>query len=406
MKSFAATLAFLLLTGAPASHLKYQRPVQLSSTATQQYFVIDDTIWTHARSDLADLRLYADQTEIAYALVTEKGSLQQERTPVRILQQSTVAGKTQFLIDMSGVAEYDHIDLNLTTENFVAHARVQGEDDLHAKNWATLGDGILYDLSRENLGSNHTLRLTRSTYKFLRVSLDGPIKPEEVQGAISEGKEEEPAHWRNLDGKVRQEQKDKDTIFTFEIPDNIPVERVAFDIDPAQPNFWRKVEIQTDKDRWLGSGEIKRVHLVRAGQKIDSEEHEVNFSGYPDTTRSKAIKVIIHNGDDPPLKLTAARLQQLERRLYFDNPGFVQLMLYYGDRKVEVPVYDYAKLFQRDKAAAAAQLGDESTNPAYTEYADDRPWSERHPVVLWIAILAAVLILATLAVRSMRTATA
>jgi hypothetical protein len=85
-------------------------------------------------------------------------------------------------------------------------------------------------------------------------------------------------------------------------------------------------------------------------------------------------------------------------------PG--QLTLYYGDEKLSPPVYDYAKLFQQDKAAALADLRPEAANARYTERSDDRPWSERHPVVLWFAIIAAVLGLTAIAVRSVRTATA
>jgi hypothetical protein len=50
-------------------------------------------------------------------------------------------------------------------------------------------------------------------------------------------------------------------------------------------------------------------------------------------------------------------------------------------------------------------LGPEVSNPAYTGRPDDRPWSERHPIVLWIAIIAAVVVLGGLALRSMRAAT-
>jgi hypothetical protein len=41
-------------------------------------------------------------------------------------------------------------------------------------------------------------------------------------------------------------------------------------------------------------------------------------------------------------------------------------------------------------------------NAAYTGRPDDRPWSERHPAVLWAAIVTAVLILGAIALKSMR----
>lgn len=401
MKSAAAILTLVLAAGF-TSYFHYQRPVQ-PATPGQHYVVVDETLWQHARPDLADLRFYAGSTEVPYALTTERGSLESDHRDVRVLQQSTVGGKTQFLIDMADVVEYDHVDLKLSTKDFVAHARVEGADELHGRTWANLGDSILYDLSRENLGDNSMLRLPRSTYRYLRVTIDGPVKPEDVTGATSEHRQEQKPTWRDVSAAPsRQQQEGKDTVLIFNVPDNVPVERVVFAIDPAQPNFRREIEFQNERKMPLGSGEINRIHMVRAGQKIDSEVHDVDFS----EIGQKTIKIIIHNGDDPPLMLSGARLQQHERRVYFDAPAGSQLTLYYGDEKLGSPVYDYAKLFQQEKSAAAAPMGAETANAAFTERPDERPWSERHPAVLWTAILAAVAVLGALALRSLKPAAA
>jgi len=392
-------IAIILLAGSSISYFKYERPVQLSGSG-QQYVTIDEAIWQHARADLGDLRLYAGSTEVPYSLVTERGTLEQERKDLPVLQQSTVAGKTQFLVDMSALVEYDHVNLKLSAKNFVARADAEGADDPHAQRWATLGDSILYDLSKENLGSSTVIRLPRTTYKYLRITIDGSVKPDEIQGAMSERKEEHPPVWRAVSRGPREEQKEKDTIFTFEMSEKVPTERVHFDVAPAQQNFRRQAEIRNEKDDSLGSGEIERIHMVRAGQKIDSENGDITFSAHG----QRIIRVIVHNGDDQPLKLTGVRLEQLERRLYFDAPAQRQVKLYYGDEKLEPPVYDYAKLFQREPTAAAAQLGGETMNLAFTARPDDRPWSERHPVVLWITIVGAVVVLGMIALKSMRTA--
>jgi hypothetical protein len=400
VKNFYALAATVLFVGS-ISYFKYQRPVEVSGTG-QRYIAVDENIWRHSRSDLGDLRLYSNQSETPYALITESGSEQRQRTTVPVLQQSTVSRKTQFLVDMSALAEYDHVNLSLASKNFVAHADVEGSDDLHGKQWAALGDSILYDLSKENLGGNNTLRLPRSTYKYLRVNIDGPVKPQDVEGAVSEMAEEQPAVWRDVGITPKQEQGGKDTVFTFDVAGNVAVERVTFSLDSEQPTFQRSVEIQNENGAGIGSGEINRIHMVRDGQKIDSEDQVVSFSA----NGQKIIKVVIRNGDDPPLKLAGIRLQQLERRIYFDIPAQGQLTLYYGDEKLEQPVYDYAKLFLRDKTPVAAQLGPEASNSAYTGRPDERPWSERHPAVLWVVIVVAVLVLGGVALRSMRSATA
>ena len=97
--------------------------------------------------------------------------------------------------------------------------------------------------------------------------------------------------------------------------------------------------------------------------------------------------------------------EQYERRIYSDSDSDAQPRLYYGDEKLAAPVYDYAKLFEKAANAGQVHMGIEEANAAYTGRPDDRPWSERHPAVLWVAIIVAVTILGSIALRSMRAAT-
>jgi hypothetical protein len=317
-----------------------------------------------------------------------------------VLQQSVVDGKTQFLADMSDVGEYSRLELKLGAKDYVAHATVEGADDPHARKWAGLGDGILYELSSERLGSNSVLRLPVSRFKYLRITMDGPVKPKEVLGASTELGNGQPPVYATVPASARHEQAGKDTVYVFNVVSKAPINRIEFTVDPEQGNFWRSVEVHGDGDSWLGSGEISRIHMVRNGRKIDSENYAVSVS----LRDRKDFRVTIRNGDDAPLKITSVALRQYQRRIYFDAPAQAQLTLYYGDEKLQAPEYDYARLFQLNNAVAAATLGPETVNTAYTGRPDDRPWSERHPVVLWGAIVAAVLVLGALALRSFKSA--
>ena len=421
MKIAAALLAAMFLAGPSIPYFKYQRTVQVQPGG-QRYVTVDEQTWKNARHDLGDLRLYSGQQEVPYALVVERGGEENASKDVNVLQQSVVGGKTQFLIDMTPLSpalvfngEYDHINLRLAAKNFVAHARVEGQDDMHGGHWAWLSESILYDLSKEKLGGNSVLRLPLSVYRYLRVTIDGPVKPDDILGASAEFRQEQKAVWRDVGGAPTVTELPanaargdsyhvarKGTVLTFAVPENVPVNRMTLDIDQSQANFRRSVQVEGEKEAYIGSGEIDRVHMVRQGQKIDTDDYDVNFSA----VGHKTIKVTIDNGDDPPLKIKSARLQQLEHRLYFDAPVSGPLTLYYGDEKLDPPVYDYAKLFLLAKDAAPAQLGAEQANAAFTGRPDERPWTEKHPAVLWIAIVAAVLILGAIALRSMKTAVA
>jgi hypothetical protein len=398
MRITLGLLAALLTTSSAISYFHYQRQLQPLDSTGQAYTVVDEAIWQHARPDLSDLRIYSTDKEIPYRLTIEQGSSETEQRQCRVLQPGTVGGKTQFLLDMSAVTEYDRIELNLRARNFVAHARVEGQDDPHGANWTVLGTTTLYDLSDERLGRNFTLKIPLTTYKYLRVTVDKPVNPSDVESGTAGITRAQKAVWRDLGSEPKQFQQGKDTILTFSLPGEVPVERAVISVDPAQQNFLRKVEVQGDNGQEFGSGEIRRVHMERNGQKIDTEQTSLDLRG----NIQGALKIIIHNGDDMPLKIMGARLQQYERRIYFDADAGIQPKLYYGDAQLDAPIYDYAKLFQKNVNAEQKQLGAEEVNTAFTGRPDDRPWSERHPAVLWLAIIAAVLILGGVALRSMK----
>jgi hypothetical protein len=393
----------LLAAAAPSfSYFKYERPLQTATSGGQYYAVVDETVWSHARADLADLRLYSEQREIPFALTVETGGSETEQRMLHILQPGTLGGKTQFLLDMSGAAEYDSVLLTLATRNFVAHSRVEGQDDPHGKEWTTLGTTTLFDLTDERLGHNSTLHIPSSAYKYLRVTLDGVVKPADVQSASSDTTRTEKAVWRDVRTQVLREQSGRDTVFTFSLPENVPMERVSFAIDPTQPSFRRVVEIQGENNQPVGKGEITCVHMQRNGQRIDVEERALNVS----LARPGKYRVIVRNGDDLPLKIAGAQPQQYERRIYFDVDADTQIQLLYGDEKLGPPTYDYRKLFQKEAIPGPLELGSETLNAAFTGRPDERPWSERYPALLWAAILGAVLLLGAIAVRSIKSANA
>lgn len=401
MKLTLGLLAALLITGPSLSFFQYQRAVPVTSSGGQHYAVLDETLWPHAGPDLKDLRLYSAETEIPYQLEIERGSSETEQKECRVLQPATVGGKTQFLLDMSGVPEYDRVALKLATQNFVARASVEGQDDPHGPRWAVLGTTTLYDLSEEKLGNNSTLQIPPTTYKYLRVTVDSAVQPSDVQSGTAGIARAQKALWRAVGSGSTQVQQGRDTLVDFTVAENAPVERVVLEIDPAQPNFRRPMEMQGVQGQRLQSAEISRIHMQRSGRRIDVEQTSLEFRG----SGQRTLRAVIHNGDDLPLKITGARLEQYQRRIYFESVVGTQHRLYYGDELLGPPVYDYAKFFQKDAHASQIQLGPEETNTAYTGRPDERPWSERHPAVLWVAILATVLILGGLAVRSMRAAT-
>jgi hypothetical protein len=397
MKLISLFLALFVLAAAD-TYFKFERPLQSPASTGQHYIVVDETIWAHALPGLQDLRLYSAGIELPYAITLETGDYATNQTSLRILQPGIAAGKFQFLLDMSGVAEYDRVTLTLAARNFIAHAKVEGQDDPHGNQWLNLGTTTLYDLSEEKLGHNSTLQIPLSVFKFLRVTVDNSIKPSDLQAAFAATAKPEKENWREVSSSLTHTDHNRESVFTFSVPKDVPVDRISFMIAPEQKNFSRSAQILGDRDQPFASGEISRIHLQRNGQRIDCEQTSlpVRLAG-PGTFR-----IVVLNGDDAPLKIVSAHVQQYQRRIYFDAEAGAPLRLYYGDDQLQSPVYDYSKFFQKDLSAAQLQFEAEASNPAYSSRPDARPWSERHPSVLWVTIIAAVLIMGTIALRSLK----
>src|SRR5512146_2436321 len=173
MKTIMAVLAFVfaLAEGAPKPAIPYfsnVRPVTVKQADQQNYLVLDNAAWLYAKKDLGDLRLYRDRTEMPYALTTERGSVNTVESSAKMLNLGAMQGTTQFVLETTGVPEYDRITLKLSDDakDFITRANIEGADDLNAKKWTDLGSHPLYDFTREKLGSNAIIKLSLSRFRF------------------------------------------------------------------------------------------------------------------------------------------------------------------------------------------------------------------------------------------------
>ena len=403
MNRAAFLVALLLIAGAadpPQSAIAYfsnVRSVQTAQPERQNFFVVDEEIWSHARADLGDLRLYDGETPVQYALSEQRAGISSEEVDARILNLGSVGGHTEFDLDAGSLPEYDRVRLRLDAHNFVATAFVSGGAAPGKAAEVVLAPSTLYDFTKEQLGSNSQLKLPRSSFRYLHVRLSPGVRPEQVKGATIYNLHEQLASWTNVGSCSAPQPKQRTTVITCDVPEKVPLSRVLLHVAPAQVNFKRTVSVEDAKGVQIASGEISRVRVNRAGTQVTAEDLAVNVSG-----NSSRLTLVIDNGDNPALNITAVEPLSLERRVYFDPQGKSALSLYYGDEKLSPPVYDYARFFHLEPLPARAQLGPDTHNARYTGRPDDRPWSERHTIVLWGAMLLAVLALAFLAVRGLR----
>jgi hypothetical protein len=219
----------------------------------------------------------------------------------------------------------------------------------------------------------------------------------------------------------------RESIANFEVPERVPVERVSVELAPGfKGNFSRDVRVTAtaeaaakgvDEDERaplpeIVTGSILRVHANEAGREIRSEELGVPAILGANLQRAAKVELAIENGDDQPLPIAAVRLEMRQRKICFDAAAASHgLVLMYGDPRLAAPVYDYGRLLAASglaspdlvsRQALIAELGPEHLNPNYHPPSDSRPFTERHPEVLWIALIGAICVLGVVALKSSR----
>ncbi|MGZ4816633.1 MAG: hypothetical protein ACXVZV_14555 [Terriglobales bacterium] len=406
----AGSLTFLLVLfgrtlSPPEAAIPYfsnVRDVQVAQPDRQNFFIVDAEIWGHSRPDLGDLRLYDAESTVQYELSEQRAGTSSEEVEAKILNLGSVSGHTEFDLDTQGLAEYDRIRLRLDARDCVAKASVSGGSAPGKASEVELAPSTLYDFTKEQLGSNSLLKLRPSSFRYLHIRLSPGILPHQVKGATIANLREQQASWTKAGSCSTPQAKQRKTEITCEIPTKVPLNRILLRVDPVQVNFRRTVTVEDAKGTQVASGEISRVRIDRAGTRITNEELAMNVFGLNSDGGSGHLILTIENGDNPALTILGAEPFSLERRVYFDPQGKVALRLYYGDEKLSAPVYDYARFFHLDAAAAEAQLGPGAHNARYTGRPDDRPWSEQHMAILWGAMILAVLALGILALRGLR----
>jgi hypothetical protein len=414
MRLSAGVLLFALVAASPeVKYFRYERPIPKSSG--QSCFVVDPGIFPHAAAQLADLRLYRDGVEAPFVIRTDAPAEASEK-PITPINVGSRGGQTVFDAAMPD-GHFSDIQLAVTGQNFIATVTVSGSQSEAGSARTKIGSFTIFDLTNQRLGRSTVLHLPESDFRYLHFSIAGPIAPESVTGVSVVRLPASQPKYKTVAESAQLVQKGHTTVVEFIVPPHLPVERIVFapgsepalfsrdvsvSVEPVPPS---KAEVDSQPPQPVtSSGNILRVHKIDNGRRIDEERLEIDapFTGFSAPAK---WTITIENRDDAPLKLEFVRLQMLERSLCFEADANGSYMLYYGDPALEAPRYDYAQLFTAQTNAFQIEAGPEALNPAYQPRPDDRPFTERHPVLLWVALGAVIALLGAIALRSAKRST-
>jgi len=178
---------------------------------------------------------------------------------------------------------------------------------------------------------------------------------------------------------------------------NFPVSELDFSTN--QPEFYRAVRISgsVDGQEWSywGSGVVYRY----AQGKQTRELLRIDF---PEAKGNKLVRVEVINGNDEPLANLHLALKAIPRALSFREVAGQQYRLIYGNEKASRPQYDLGHYFESGPPKPVYRILTLGPEEETANYRDPRPFTERHPELLWSALGAAILLIGLTAIKALR----
>jgi len=370
------------------------------------YVIIDRDAFAHSENRLADLRIIDDLgNEQPYELRNRLAPPPQLVSISWALRENSfVRGEfTQVVVDLGPLANF-HSSLRVLTpeSDFINWVEVAASDDAHL--WRIVKPRApISRFRRENLEGSQTIRYSENNARYLRLRIQEaseqfPVTSVEV--FASQGVEKDEPSPAPLIALLLPDSTSapSQTQWTIDLQSAaIPVAELNFETD--QREFYRAVRILTsaDSNQWqpAGGGEIYRYSV--AGRT----EESLRVSSY-DQGGSRFWRIEILNGNDVPLSSVRMSLSMSRRIALFRPREGRSYRLIYGNSRAAAPQYDFARTLriQPNEVILGLSLGPEEPT---ANYADPRPFTERHPSLLWIALGLAIVLLGYAALRAMRT---
>lgn len=416
MKRSGFSLSLLVLISAAAAlaadlpdawrSWRYSRTLPPGEPGQSLEIRLAEDVLLHSENHLADLRVIDDRgAEVPYVLVTDRPAAQVERRSATLREKSFVPGKyTQVVLDFGEHAPFHNgIHIETPASDFIHWVELAASDDARA--WRILkARAPISRFRTENLEGNQTIRYSDTNARYLRLRIAEPSGEFPVTGASVSflAAAREPVRSR-IPAPLNPDATRPPALTRWNVDlggDQLPVNEVEF--ETSQPEFFRAVRVLTSMDgkEWLfaAGGEIYRFNV---GDKLE-ESLRVPVQEY---AHARHWRVEVVNGNDAPLAGVRATLVHFARAvLIVPQPGRSYRLLY-GNARASAPQYDLARTLParaaQNLAPQSLALGPEETT---SNYADPRPFTERHPNLLWAALAIAVILLGYAALRSLRTA--
>jgi len=389
---------------------RYSRPILQDSTSSENSHAGDPAefrlpweLFAHCNAGCADLRIADPQgQEVPYELKTDQATAHSESYEARIIENSFANGKfTQVVGDLGRDAPfYDRVRVETIQPDFIVWAEVALSDD--AKTWRIVETRApIARFRKRSVDGTQTIPFQGLNSRYIRVRIFEAEAQFSVTRLTVLREESHSATLAEVPSTFRPATSDDttETAWTTDLAaSRVPVSRLRFTTDT--PEFYRAVRIADSADgklwNYRGSGVIYRYNrgaTTRESLAID----------FPEWPENRLVRVEVINGNDQPLRNVKLSLFAVPRVVLFRPQLNTEYRLLYGNDRTSPPQYDlshYLEIGPSKPVYLNLALGPEEINASFR---DPRPFSERHPEVLWISLGVAIVLIGLTALKTLRT---
>jgi hypothetical protein len=384
---------------------RYSRFIQTAlqnDTSTVQLELPWD-MYAHCQPGCEDVRIVNSRgEEVPFVLQERHQQTNSTSLAARLVENSFVPDRyTQVIGDLGADhPAYDRIQVGTSRPDFLVWAEVAFSDD--AKIWRVVESRApIARFRSRGIDGTQTIPVQGLSSRYVRVriadsSAQFPVNGINVlqHGSYKVERKEFPAAFAQQNATDSSESVWRTSLASL----NQPLSQLEITTDT--PEFYRAVRISgsPDGNEWsyCGSGVIYRYKQ----NGVTKESLRVEF---PENTGNRLVRVEVINGNDQPLTNVGFKLAAVPRTVLFKRTEGQQYRLLYGNEKIGRPQYDLVHYLDSARGGnqtygIAALLTEEQT----ANFRDPRPFSERHPEILWSVLGVAILLIGLTALKALR----
>ena len=325
-------LFIIVLFNSIVCQAQFRQKAALTTPSALGFYSISvqPSLTRYSKQDLADIRILDEENkQVPFIWQTSKYNISPSTfIDLPIVKNTTDSNHTSLEFDLTNVDGTDQLSLTVANTSVTRSASLSGSND--RKNWFIITDHILLSgLAATNSTENEeAIRFPYSKYQYLKLVVrnikSDPINIVRVGIKKDSTSKETIEYLVNPSTSFTQTDSAGETILYINNPESHLTERISLRVS-GTPYYVRNGYVYDHTNRLLATFSLR-----------SDQPSAVIISA----NKSKTFKLIIENGDNPPLKVDAVRAEQMSRQLIaYLQPG-KQYYLATGDSNLLAASYD------------------------------------------------------------------